>query len=282
MAKLLVVLSALVAVAVARPGFLHGALPYSAIHAPIAYAAAPVALTSQYHAQDELGQYSYGYHGGLSAKSEARAFDGSVAGGYSYVDEKGELQSVRYTADAVNGFRVAASNLPVAPAAPEAPALEAPKPVEDTPEVAEAKAAHAAAVADAAARAAAAPEEPEPAPVAVPAAPAVIPAAPAATIAYSAPAVVAVNPAKSFAYSTVAAAPIGHLAPISYGYHAVAAAPAISYSVGAAAPVAIAAAPAEANIVINDKGVPEYTPEVAAARAADAIAHLQAKARIFG
>ncbi|XP_049779218.1 ice-structuring glycoprotein-like [Schistocerca cancellata] len=250
--KIFVVVSALLATAAARPGFLHGglngvthiaaapaisyaaaapaAVTYSAAApAHISYAAAPaavvapVSVSSQYHAQDELGQYSYGYSGALSAKSEARAFDGSVAGGYSYVDANGVVQSAHYVADPVNGFRVAATNLPVAPAAPEAPAVEAPKPVEDTPEVAEAKAAHAAAVAEAAARAAAAPEEPEPAPVpaavavAAPA-PAVAVAAPAvaysapAALAYSAPAVVAVSPARSFAYHTVAAAPLTYAA----------------------------------------------------------------------
>ncbi|XP_047112462.1 ice-structuring glycoprotein-like [Schistocerca piceifrons] len=250
--KIFVVVSALLATAAARPGFLHGglngvthvaaapAISYAAAApaavtytaaapAHISYAAAPaavvapVSVSSQYHAQDELGQYSYGYSGALSAKSEARAFDGSVAGGYSYVDANGVVQSAHYVADPVNGFRVAATNLPVAPAAPEAPAVEAPKPVEDTPEVAEAKAAHAAAVAEAAARAAAAPEEPEPAPapaavaVAAPA-PAVAVAAPAiaysapAAVAYSAPAVVAVSPARSFAYHTVAAAPLTYAA----------------------------------------------------------------------
>ncbi|XP_049862027.1 ice-structuring glycoprotein-like [Schistocerca gregaria] len=250
--KIFVVVSALLATAAARPGFLHGglngvthvaaapaisyaaaapaAVTYSAAApAHISYAAAPaavvapVSISSQYHAQDELGQYSYGYSGALSAKSESRAFDGSVAGGYSYVDANGVVQSAHYVADPVNGFRVAATNLPVAPAAPEAPAVEAPKPVEDTPEVAEAKAAHAAAVAEAAARAAAAPEEPEPAPapaavaVAAPA-PAVAVAAPAvaysapAAVAYSAPAVVAVSPARSFAYHTVAAAPLTYAA----------------------------------------------------------------------
>ncbi|XP_046994434.1 ice-structuring glycoprotein-like [Schistocerca americana] len=250
--KIFVVVSALLATAAARPGFLHGglngvthvaaapAISYAAAApaavtytaaapAHISYAAAPaavvapVSVSSQYHAQDELGQYSYGYSGALSAKSEARAFDGSVAGGYSYLDANGVVQSAHYVADPVNGFRVAATNLPVAPAAPEAPAVEAPKPVEDTPEVAEAKAAHAAAVAEAAARAAAAPEEPEPAPapaavaVAAPA-PAVAVAAPAvaysapAALAYSAPAVVAVSPARSFAYHTVAAAPLTYAA----------------------------------------------------------------------
>ena len=136
---------------------------------PYGYAAAPVVgapASSQYHAQDELGQYSYGYAGGPSAKSEVKTADGITRGAYSYVDANGLLQQVQYVSDPVNGFRVAATNLPVAPAAPAPVALAAapvhaiavpagaPLPVQDTPEVAAAKAAHALAHAEAAARAA--------------------------------------------------------------------------------------------------------------------------------
>nr|CAD7455343.1 unnamed protein product [Timema tahoe] len=121
----LIVLFAMVAAAVARPGLL-GYYPY--------------ALSSQYHAQDALGQYSYGYAGGLSAKSE----------------------TVSYTADALNGFRVAATNLPKATAPIESAPLVGPEPVQDTPEVAAAKAAHLALVSGAA------PEAPIPAPLVAP------------------------------------------------------------------------------------------------------------------
>nr|CAD7570918.1 unnamed protein product [Timema californicum] len=153
-----IVLFAMVAAAVARPGLL-GYYPY--------------ALSSQYHAQDELGQYSYGYAGGLSAKSEVKSFDGVTRGGYSYVDANGELQTVSYTADALNGFRVAATNLPKAPAPIEAE--------------------HLVAVEKAAAAAAAAPEVPEPLIVS----------------SYSLPAHYAysVSPGANFAYSSVAPAP---------------------------------------------------------------------------
>lgn len=131
--QLLIVLSAVAAVALARPGLIT----------PIQH---------QYHAQDELGQYTYGYSGGPSAKVESRTADGVTRGAYSYVDSNGLLQSVNYQADPVNGFRVAATNLPVAPApvagvvAPVAPVAApiavAPAPVVDTPEVAAAKAEH--------------------------------------------------------------------------------------------------------------------------------------------
>lgn len=35
-----------------------------------------------------------------------------MKGGYSYIDSNGQLQTVQYTADALHGFRVAATNLP--------------------------------------------------------------------------------------------------------------------------------------------------------------------------
>lgn len=38
--------------------------------------------------------------------------------GYSYVDGNGLVQSAAYVADSVNGFRLAATNLPIGPAVP--------------------------------------------------------------------------------------------------------------------------------------------------------------------
>lgn len=144
-----VVVSCLLAVAAANPGAVLA--PYHAgviAAAPVAIAA-PAVTSSQYHAQDELGQFSYGYAGGPSAKHEARSFDGVTRGGYSYVDAHGLVQSVNYVSDPVHGFRVAATNLPVAPAPVAVAPLPAPLPVADTPEVAAAKAAHFAAHAEA-------------------------------------------------------------------------------------------------------------------------------------
>ena len=83
------------------------------------YAATSGALThSQYHAQDEIGQYNYGFATADSSKSEIKTADGVVQGSYSYVDANGVLQTTNYVSDAL-GFRVAATNLPVAVAAPE-------------------------------------------------------------------------------------------------------------------------------------------------------------------
>merc|ERR1712013_109580 len=108
------------------------------------------APSSQFHAQDEFGQFSFGHAGGPSARTEARNAYGVTTGSYQYIDANGLLQTVNYIADPVNGFRVAGINLPVAGAPPA---------VEDPAEVAAAKAEFAAAYDAAAAAAAAAPEE---------------------------------------------------------------------------------------------------------------------------
>jgi len=118
--------------------------------------------STQFHAQDEFGQFSFGHAGGPSARTEARNAYGVTTGSYQYIDANGLLQTVNYVADPVNGFRVAGTNLPVGPAALAAPEVAplvaptfnpeplvapvftgvAPEPVQDTPEVAAAKAEH--------------------------------------------------------------------------------------------------------------------------------------------
>merc|ERR1711937_1106232 len=142
------------------------ALPLSQIPAPLNLAPAPVAQipapfavaipstpSSQFHAQDEFGQFSFGYENINSAKTETKDAFGVTRGSYQYVDANGILQTVNYIADPVNGFRVAGTNIPVAPAAPnvalpvgpEVPAVKplvAPVPVVETPEVAAARAEH--------------------------------------------------------------------------------------------------------------------------------------------
>jgi len=126
---------------------------YAAAAPVFAPAVAAPAVSSQFHSQDEFGNTAHGYADINSAKHEqGNAYTG-VTGSYSYVDANGVLQTTNYIADGL-GFRVQATNLPVAPAAPEVAALEAPvfnleapvfdlvgpAPVEDTPEVAAAKA----------------------------------------------------------------------------------------------------------------------------------------------
>lgn len=119
---------------------------YGAPHHILSYNA-PVVIAppaSQWHTQDSLGQYAYGYSGGPSAKSEVRSLDGITSGSYSYLDPENKLQTVNYVSDAL-GFRVAATNLP----SPPVDNSQAPKPVEDTPEVKQAREEHLKAVKEA-------------------------------------------------------------------------------------------------------------------------------------
>ncbi|KAK6622458.1 hypothetical protein RUM44_002269 [Polyplax serrata] len=81
------------------------------------YSSVPYVTTSQFHSQDEYGQYSYGYTGDSSAKQETKTVDGVTRGSYSYVDANGVLQTTYYVSDPVHGFRVAATNLPKEPSA---------------------------------------------------------------------------------------------------------------------------------------------------------------------
>uniref|UniRef100_A0A6B2E6P1 Putative cuticle protein 6 n=1 Tax=Phlebotomus kandelakii TaxID=1109342 RepID=A0A6B2E6P1_9DIPT len=98
--------------------------PYSIIPSQIA-----VPSASQYHSQDQLGQYHYGYANQHSSKTELKTVDGVTRGAYSYLDSNGKLQSVNYVSDGL-GFRVAATNLPK------------PSPIADSPEIAAARQEH--------------------------------------------------------------------------------------------------------------------------------------------
>ncbi|KAJ8868698.1 hypothetical protein PR048_030237 [Dryococelus australis] len=273
--------SCLLALAAAEPGYLGGAhLAYNAL--PVA-----AALTSQYHAQDELGQYSYGYSGDTSAKHETRTLDGITQGGYSYLDANGLVQSASYVSDPVNGFRVAATNLPVGPSAP-APAVVAPAaivaapaayavhaapvavagaplPVADTPEVAAAKLAHYQAHAAAAHGHLLGRKRRSIGHLGV--AGHGIVAAPAAAV-YA-------GPARSFGYSTVAA----HAAPAFASYAAAAPGAIATY---AAAPGAIATYAAAPAVVAAPARSFAYSTVAAAPLAAPAIAAPLAAAHIAG
>ncbi|PSN31984.1 hypothetical protein C0J52_26955 [Blattella germanica] len=299
--KCLVIVSCVLALAAAKPGYYAGpyagpyATPYAATyaapyaaHVAVAPAAVGVATStsSQYHAQDTLGQYSYGYSGGPSAKTETRTADGITRGGYSYIDGNGLVQSASYVSDPVNGFRVAATNLPVGPAAPAVahaapvavahavPAVAAGVPL-DTPEVAAAKAAHFAAHAQALShvyrkkRSVAVHHAVAPAAVSYAAAPAAVSyAAPAVSyaapaVSYAAPAVSYAAPAVSYAAPAVsyaAPAAVAVVEPVkSFGYstataHAdnvVVAAPAAPVAVAHAAPAVSYAAPVAAPVYVE-------------------------------
>ncbi|XP_014485959.1 PREDICTED: uncharacterized protein LOC106750268 [Dinoponera quadriceps] len=89
----------------------------------------------QYHIQDGSGAYKYSFTGPHHAKAES-TLNGVTQGGYSYIDANGILQTVSYTADDQNGFRVSASNLPQPSTKDELQTMQ------DTPEVAAAKRNH--------------------------------------------------------------------------------------------------------------------------------------------
>ena len=93
----------------------HHAAPAVAVHAaPVPAVAGPGPVASQYHRQDEFGNYEYGYSNIHSMKHEAGNTYTGVSGTYSYVDPNGQTQTTNYIADGL-GFRVQASNLPVGP-----------------------------------------------------------------------------------------------------------------------------------------------------------------------
>merc|ERR1739838_231452 len=126
-------------------------------YAPIAVQPAhvPTEYKSQYHSQDELGQFSFGHISADQAHHQVRDFTGAVQGSYTYIDADGEQVVAHYIADS-NGFRVSSNALPVAPTfdgvapegpvAPVAPELVAPvfdlEQVMETEEVMAARAEH--------------------------------------------------------------------------------------------------------------------------------------------
>merc|ERR1712088_616015 len=93
-----------VAAPVIAPEVSYAYLPYAsnygysvpaAAPAPVAAAVTPVdATNSQYHAQDDFGQYNYGYSDPNSVKQEVKTADGVTRGSYSYVDANGIVQTV--------------------------------------------------------------------------------------------------------------------------------------------------------------------------------------------
>ena len=90
----------------------------------------PGVTSTQFHAQDELGQAKFGYaHPGQAATNYRDAL-GNQIGSYAYFNPEGKEVRVSYTADH-RGFRVLSNDLPLQ--------------VVDTVEVAQAKAAHLAA-----------------------------------------------------------------------------------------------------------------------------------------
>ena len=115
--------AAIAAPAIAAPAVITKAAPVVAAAPAVAAVAAPAVVAkaapaiaapgvhaTQYHAQDELSNYEFGYQNPNSARTEkGNAELGTVAGSYSYVDGHGLTQKVNYVADAL-GFRVVGTN----------------------------------------------------------------------------------------------------------------------------------------------------------------------------
>ncbi|KDR19384.1 adult-specific rigid cuticular protein 15.5-like [Zootermopsis nevadensis] len=143
--KFLVVLTATLACALAKPSILAGdisSLAATSIGAPLTAASiatplsavsigAPLATQSKYHIQDAIGQASYGHAEPLQTHNAIQDAAGNKIGSFSYVSPGGQVLRTDYVADAL-GYRVASNALPVGPSLP----------IADTPEVAIAKAAH--------------------------------------------------------------------------------------------------------------------------------------------
>ncbi|KAJ8967323.1 hypothetical protein NQ317_001256, partial [Molorchus minor] len=110
-------------------------LAYSAIVTPsVPTVPSQVVQKSQYHAQDQLGQASYGHSEPLQTHNAVQDAAGNKVGSFSYIAPDGRILSTSYVADAL-GYRVATNSLPVDPnVLPVAPL--------DTPEVAAARIAH--------------------------------------------------------------------------------------------------------------------------------------------
>merc|ERR1712212_149471 len=107
-------------------------IPYTPI--AVQPAVAPTEYKSQFHSQDELGQFSFGHISGDQAHHQVRDYTGAVQGSYTYLNAEGEQVVAHYIADS-NGFRVSSNALPVAPTfdgvAPEAPVADLVAPVFD-------------------------------------------------------------------------------------------------------------------------------------------------------
>jgi len=196
--------------------------------APAVVAAPAAAVSSQFHAQDELTNFNYGYSNINSQKQEIGNAMTGVKGAYQYVDATGKLVRTEYVADAL-GFRAVSNNLPVAPVftgkAPvftgKAPVYTgvAPEPVMDTAEVKAAKEEHMKLVEEAKARSRRS--------LIAPALSYASPLAYSTPLAYSAPLLRAPMTTVNYASTTInpiaapikyAAPMIKYAAPLSYGY----------------------------------------------------------------
>jgi len=73
--------------------------------------------TTQYHSQDQLGQYAFGYIHNNASRHEERSLQGGTSGTYSFLDLRGERHSVSYVADG-GGYRLESLNTLPSPTLP--------------------------------------------------------------------------------------------------------------------------------------------------------------------
>merc|ERR1712004_934692 len=99
--------------------------PVVTVNAAPIEAAAPLNPSSQFHAQDEFGNFQYGYSNINSQKQETGNAYGGVSGSYSYVDANGIVQTINYIADEL-GFRAQGTNIANAPGTSVVAPLEEP------------------------------------------------------------------------------------------------------------------------------------------------------------
>ncbi|GLV33019.1 Cuticular protein 72Ec [Carabus blaptoides fortunei] len=114
------------------PAIMHFLIPVLAVLAVVT--AKPVDEPAPFVATDNRdvdGSYTFSYTSEDSSKTEVRHADGTIVGGYQYIDADGILQKVQYQAGE-DGVQILASNLPVGST----------DPVQDTPEVLQAKDEH--------------------------------------------------------------------------------------------------------------------------------------------
>ena len=99
--------------AVLSPKVRYSYLPYAASYGYTLPMAAPLvgvsgnsvdSANSQFHAQNDFGQYNYGFSNPTQTKQEVKTADGITRGSYSYVDANNLIQSkIRIFTRRVNG-----------------------------------------------------------------------------------------------------------------------------------------------------------------------------------
>jgi len=71
---------------------------------------------TQYHAQDELGAYNFGFNTGDGQyRQETKDHAGNVIGRYGYIAPDGQRIDMAYTSNGITGYNAVGNAIPVAP-----------------------------------------------------------------------------------------------------------------------------------------------------------------------